>query len=202
MRFLIVDDDFDSRRLMQKILYSYGYCDVAVDGEEAVEAFRSSLKNGEPYDLICLDIIMPNMDGQQALREIREIETEQGVADEARVKAVMISALDDTKELHDAFFLGEATSYLVKPIRKKTLLNEIRNLGLPLEEKPGLSVAAPVAPGHPIHRGHCPSCPCPPSRKSIFPAFYLAVPPVATEQRIGRTHRSRPGEPRTQGGPP
>ncbi|MCK9241597.1 response regulator [Desulfocurvus sp.] len=134
MRFLIVDDDFDSRRLMQKILYPFGYCDVAVDGEEAVEAFRSSLKNQEPYDLVCLDIIMPNMDGQQALREIREIEAEMGVPEDGRVKAVMISALDDTKELHDAFFLGEATSYLVKPIRKKTLLNEIRNLGLPLEE--------------------------------------------------------------------
>jgi len=134
MRFLIVDDDFDSRRLMQKILYPYGYCDVAVDGEEAVEAFKSSIKNKEPYDLICLDIIMPNMDGQQALREIREIEGELGIAETKRVKAVMISALDDTKELHDAFFLGEATSYLVKPIRKKTLINEIRNLGLPLEE--------------------------------------------------------------------
>ncbi len=133
MRFLIVDDDFDSRRLMQKILYPFGYCDVAVDGEEAVEAFKSSIKNGEPYDLICLDIIMPNMDGQQALREIREIESDLGVPEQSRVKAVMISALDDTKELHDAFFLGEATSYLVKPIRKKTLLNEIRNLGLPLE---------------------------------------------------------------------
>lgn len=134
MRFLIVDDDFDSRRLMQKILYPYGYCDVAVDGEEAVEAFRDSMSRGEPYDLVCLDIIMPNMDGQQALREIREIETEKKVADDKRVKAVMISALDDTKELHDAFFLGEATSYLVKPIRKKTLLNEIKNLGVPLEE--------------------------------------------------------------------
>jgi len=106
-----------------------------VDGEEAVEAFRSALKNGEPYDLVCLDIIMPNMDGQQALREIREVEAEMGVPEGERVKAVMISALDDTKELHDAFFLGEATSYLVKPIRKKTLINEIKNLGIPLEEQ-------------------------------------------------------------------
>lgn len=135
MRVLIVDDDFDSRRLLQKIIYPYGYCDVAVDGEEAVEAFRRALKDGEPYDLICLDIMMPNMDGQQALREIRDIEREEGVAKDNTVKVIMVSALDDSQELHDAFFLGEATSYLVKPIRKLTLLEEMKNLGLNVTEK-------------------------------------------------------------------
>jgi two-component system chemotaxis response regulator CheY len=134
MRFLIVDDDFDSRRLMQKILYPYGYTDVAVDGEEAVEAFRRSVKDEEPYDLICMDIMMPNMDGQEALQEIRAIESDNGVDKSESVKVIMISALDDSKELHDAFFLGEATSYLVKPIRKQTLIDEIRNLGLPIKE--------------------------------------------------------------------
>lgn len=135
MRVLIVDDDFDSRRLLQKIIYPYGYSDVAVDGEEAVEAFRRALGDGEPYDLICLDIMMPNMDGQQALREIRDIEKEEGVAKDKSVKVIMVSALDDSKELHDAFFLGEATSYLVKPIRKQTLLEEMKNLGLDVTEK-------------------------------------------------------------------
>lgn len=135
MRVLIVDDDFDSRRLLQKIIYPYGYCDVAVDGEEAVEAFRRALKDSEPYDLICLDIMMPNMDGQQALREIRDIEREEGVAKDQAAKVIMVSALDDSQELHDAFFLGEATSYLVKPIRKLTLLEEMKNLGLNVTEK-------------------------------------------------------------------
>jgi two-component system chemotaxis response regulator CheY len=135
MRVLIVDDDFDSRRLLQKIIYPYGYCDVAVDGEEAVEAFRRALRDAEPYDLICLDIMMPNMDGQQALREIRDIEREEGVAKDKAAKVIMVSALDDSKELHDAFFLGEATSYLVKPIRKQTLLEEMKNLGLNVTEK-------------------------------------------------------------------
>ncbi len=134
MRFLIVDDDFDSRRLMQRILYTFGYCDVAVDGEEAVEAVRRALKDKEPYDLICMDIIMPNVDGQQALQEIREVEKEMGVKPEEAIKVIMISGLDDSKELHDAFFLGEAASYIVKPVRKQTLLEEMKNLGLPIDK--------------------------------------------------------------------
>ncbi|MFV0423258.1 response regulator [Oleidesulfovibrio sp.] len=134
MKFLIVDDDFDSRRLVQKILHPFGYVDIATDGEEGVEAFRTALKDGEPYNLITLDILMPNIDGQQALREIREIEKEMGVAPENAVKVIMISGLDDSKELHDAFFLGEATSYIVKPIRRQLLLDEIATLGISLDQ--------------------------------------------------------------------
>jgi len=130
MRFLIVDDDFDSRKLLQRILHNYGYCDIAVDGEEGVEAFRMAFKDNEPYDLVCLDILMPNMDGQQALREIREIEKE--MQRQPPTKVIMITGLDDNKEVHDAFFLGDATAYIVKPIRKQVLLDEIQSLGLAL----------------------------------------------------------------------
>lgn len=132
MRFLIVDDDFDSRKLLQKILRPYGECDVAVDGEEGVEAFKTALKENDPYDLISMDILMPNMDGQQCLREIREIEKEMNVSGDKVVKVIMITGLDDSQEVHDAFFLGDATSYIVKPIRKQILIEEIRSLGLKL----------------------------------------------------------------------
>jgi len=134
MKFLIADDDFDSRKLLQRILHPYGICDVAVDGEEGVEAFRAALKENDPYSLVCLDILMPNMDGQQALREIRELEKEMGVPEDKRVRVIMITGLDDTQEVHDAFFLGEAMSYIVKPIRKQVLLDEIGSLGLVLPE--------------------------------------------------------------------
>lgn len=132
MRFLVVDDDFETRHLMQKLLRPFGDVDVATDGEEGVEAFSRALKAGEPYALVTMDILMPNIDGQQALREIRQIEKEQGIAPENQVKVIMVSGLDNSEELHDAFFLGEATSYIVKPINHTVLLQEIAKLGLPL----------------------------------------------------------------------
>jgi two-component system chemotaxis response regulator CheY len=132
MRFLVVDDDFETRRLVQRLLRPYGDVDVAMDGEEGVEAFSRSLKEGEPYALITMDILMPNIDGQQALREIRQIEKERDVPPAQQARIIMISGLDDSKEVHDAFFLGEATSYIVKPINHQVLLQEIEKLGVSL----------------------------------------------------------------------
>ena len=69
MKTLIVEDDFTSRLLLQELLKKYGRSHIAVNGLEAVEAVRLALDENEPYDLICLDILMPQMDGQLALRE-------------------------------------------------------------------------------------------------------------------------------------
>ena len=130
MRFLVVDDDFTTRQLVQRLLHPYGEVDVATDGEEAVHAFINALNENAPYNLITLDILMPHSNGQQALREIREIEKERGIPSEKQVRVIMISGLDDSKELHDAFFLGDATSYIVKPINHGLLLDEIAKLGI------------------------------------------------------------------------
>lgn len=131
MRVLIVEDDFVSRKLLQKILGHYGECDIAVDGKEAIEAFRLALLDeGKPYDLICMDIMMPNVDGQQALLEIRQIEKQQGIGPSGEVKVIMTTALDDPKSVVDSLYKGGASSYIVKPIDRKKLLDEVRKLGL------------------------------------------------------------------------
>lgn len=129
MRILIVEDDFGSRRLLQALLKPYGTCDVVVDGEEAVEAFRLAHEDGQRYDVIFLDIMMPRLDGQEALKRIRTLEKELGVRGVDEVKVVMTTALEDPRNVVEAYYRGGATSYVVKPIDKAKIAEEMEKLG-------------------------------------------------------------------------
>jgi len=130
MKVLIVEDDFTSRKLMQTILAPHGECDIAVNGKEAVEAFEAALAAEQPYDLICMDIMMPEMDGQEALKRIRALEKEKGLRGNNEVKVVMTTALDDPKNVVEAYYKGGATSYIPKPIDRQLFIHLLRNLGL------------------------------------------------------------------------
>ena len=88
MRILIAEDDFASRKVILKFLSVYGDCDVTVDGMEAIDAFMMALEEGDPYDLICLDVMMPIMDGYQALKNIRDIEKEHNVPEDKMAKVL------------------------------------------------------------------------------------------------------------------
>jgi two-component system, chemotaxis family, chemotaxis protein CheY len=130
MKVLIVEDDFTSRKLVQSILSGYGTCDIATDGTEAVEAFVAARNEGAPYNLICMDIMMPKMDGHEALARIKDIEKEKGVSHDKEVKVIMTTALGDPKNVFQALYKEKAVTYLVKPITKQRLLDEVRTLGL------------------------------------------------------------------------
>ncbi|WP_298266657.1 response regulator [Geobacter sp.] len=130
MKTLIVEDDFISRKIMKELLIPLGETDIAIDGSEAVQAFRLAHDERHPYDLICMDIMMPNMDGHEALAQIREYEKELGIGAADEVKVIMTTALDDPKNVVEAFYRGGATSYLVKPITRQKLMKEIRGHGL------------------------------------------------------------------------
>ncbi len=115
MKILMAEDDFASRKFMDNYLSQYGECDVTVDGEEAVDAFMMALEDDEPYDLICLDVMMPVMDGYQVLKAIRDIETQRGISKKKRVKVIMTSALNEERNVKTAFELG-CEAYSGKPI--------------------------------------------------------------------------------------
>jgi two-component system, chemotaxis family, chemotaxis protein CheY len=129
MNVLVVEDDFTSRKLLQSIIAEYGECDVAVNGEEAVEAVRGALENNRPYDLICLDIMMPEMDGQEALRQIRALEDQKELRGLSGAKILMTTALGDSGNVMAAF-RSQCDGYITKPIDKKKIREQLKTLGL------------------------------------------------------------------------
>lgn len=129
MKILLAEDDFVTRKYMSNFLSKYGECDVTVDGMEAVDAFMMALEDGEPYDLVCLDIMMPVMDGYQALVGIRNLEKERGIPAEKTVKVIMTTALNEEKNVKMAFELG-CTIYSGKPIDQERFDQALKKLGL------------------------------------------------------------------------
>lgn len=129
MRILIAEDDMASRKFIFKFLSKYGDCDITVDGLEAVEAFMLALDEKNPYNLVCLDIMMPKMDGLKALQAIREIEKQNLVEDDKKVKVIMTTALNETQDVFGAFDSG-CEAYAAKPINTEKLVEVMEKLGL------------------------------------------------------------------------
>ena len=130
MKTLIVEDDFTSRLILQQIFSPYGECHMAMNGKEAIDAFIIATKESAPYNLICLDLMMPEMNGRDALKRIRKLENEFGIKESDEVKILMLSMMKDSQRVDDICREG-ATAYMVKPIVKETLLKHLTDFGLP-----------------------------------------------------------------------
>ena len=131
MKSLVVEDEFLNRKVLSLLLDPYGTVDVAVSGAEAREAFRLALEEGAPYDLICLDIGLPDVDGQQLLREIREVEEARGVLPHEAARVLMVTSQGDIENVRRAF-ANECDGYLVKPVDRDSFEAQLREVGLSL----------------------------------------------------------------------
>jgi len=129
MKILVAEDDMPSRKFLLKFLSTYGHCDVVVDGMEALDAFAIAMKEKEPYDLICLDIMMPKVDGVKVLKAIRDFETQRGFLPKNRVKIVMITALMDKEYIRKTYELG-CDEYIDKPIETTKLIEIMNKLNI------------------------------------------------------------------------
>ncbi|HWQ79826.1 MAG TPA: response regulator [Anaerovoracaceae bacterium] len=129
MRILIAEDDMVSRNFLSKFLSKYGECDLVVDGLETIDAFLIALKDKDPYHLICLDIMMPKVDGVKTLKAIRDLEKQYGIPQEKRVKIVMTTALAEAQLVRKAFEYG-CEAYAAKPIDTNKLIEVMEKLGL------------------------------------------------------------------------
>lgn len=129
MRILIAEDDYVSRKFLNKFLSKFGECDVTVDGMEAIEVFMMGLEEDLYYDLICLDIMMPEVDGIKALKTIRKLEEEKEVPRDKRAKIIMTTALNNTEKIFDSYESG-SEAYAVKPIDTEKLVDVMKKLDL------------------------------------------------------------------------
>lgn len=130
LRALIVDDDPVSKRFLAEILAPYAACDLADNGRQALDAFGRALAAHRPYDVILLDVMMPGMDGLQALEGMRHLERQQGVGLADAAKVIMVSASDDSRNVYRAFFQGQAMSFLSKPFTGDSVLDELRKFDI------------------------------------------------------------------------
>lgn len=129
MKILVVEDDLASRKFLAKFMSQYGEVDMVVDGLEALDAYLLSVKDDQLYDLICLDIMMPKVDGVKVLQAIRDYETTRGVLPEKRVKVIMTTALQETDMVQQSFEIG-CEAYAAKPINIEKLKQVMEKLGL------------------------------------------------------------------------
>jgi two-component system chemotaxis response regulator CheY len=129
LRALLVEDDIASRLVLQTFLSRYGECYVAVSGREAVNAFRSAYRLGQRYDLLCIDIMLPEMDGREVVRQVRAIEDAHGILSTRGVKVIMTTAVEDVKEVFRCF-RELCDAYLIKPIDLAKLLIYLKSYRL------------------------------------------------------------------------
>ncbi len=128
-KFLIVDDDPVSQQSLQDMLSPHGQCDLVAGGKEAIDAVGTALDDGAPYDLVCLDILMPHISGHDALLGIRRVEADYGLAGSDGVKVIMTTAVRDSQHCLQAFREG-CESYMAKPINPIELLQQMYALGV------------------------------------------------------------------------
>lgn len=157
-RILIVDDSPTNRKMMRRILGdTFQWIHEAENGQRAVEMYQQAQKEGQPYHIVMMDLLMPVMNGLDATKRIREsetrpIENNENEGEDSSSSPELVSAdplaQDDGcfRSLivgvtgnaegndHDAFVKAGADSVLMKPVRMEIIMAYISNHFQPLQE--------------------------------------------------------------------
>ena len=128
MRILVVDDDAPNRKLLKDIVSRLGECDAAEGGQNALSAFEKAWQDWRPFNLIFLDVLMPDMDGRQVLLKIREIEKDKKMSEQHRARIIMVTGVSEEETVKDCLRNG-CDAFIVKPIDIELVFEKIKKFG-------------------------------------------------------------------------
>lgn len=122
-KVLIVEDSELQADMLNYNLDNLGLENItrATNGIHALELFENALLDGSRYSLVFLDIVMPEMDGQEALMRMRAMEKKAGVSDENKTTIIMTTSLSSPEDMISALLEGDCTDYIVKPVTEDLL---------------------------------------------------------------------------------
>lgn len=124
-KYLIVDDEEMGREMLRVFLSEFATCEVADNGIEGLILFENALLSKQPYSLLCVDLMMPEMNGLALIRKIRDLEKAHLISGETRTKIFVISASDSTWDKADLLLEGLCDDYIVKPFNRSTLMADL-----------------------------------------------------------------------------
>ena len=128
MKILIVDDESVSRKVLQKALEAFGQCEEAEDGREATAAFKRAWDESSPFDLLMLDLSMPDMDGKEVIHQIRRLEKDMKVPNQGQTKIVMVTSHSEEDTVLACLRAG-CNDFIVKPVDQEVLFEKLAKLG-------------------------------------------------------------------------
>ncbi|MCP4681448.1 MAG: HDOD domain-containing protein, partial [Desulfobacterales bacterium] len=134
-----------------EMLEPIGDCTDVESGIDAIVAFNTAIDQKSPFDLITLDINMPEMDGMETLVKIRENEAQRHITKQDRVKIIMVTAYSDRDNIMVCLKAG-CDDFIVKPFDLETVTEKLKRLGMvdtdaPKCEKKVSPPPPPASPG-------------------------------------------------------
>jgi CheY-like chemotaxis protein/HPt (histidine-containing phosphotransfer) domain-containing protein len=133
MHILGVDDNATNRTILTKTLEGFGCrVDTVASGSKSIEVLRNALRNGDPYQVVLLDMQMPGMDGEQIVRAIKGDPTLKDI------RIIVMTSIGQRGDASHMAALG-CSGYLLKPVRQHMLYQALEAvLGRKEEEEPAI----------------------------------------------------------------
>ncbi len=121
-RVLVVDDNATNRMILEKILQGFGCRPLTVpSGPEALNALHTAVREGDPFEILLLDMQMPDMDGEETVQRVKA---------DARISAtrmVILTSIGRRGEA-DRFEALGCVGYLIKPVRQQQLFDTLQKV--------------------------------------------------------------------------